>query len=164
MAAVTKFTFEFTVTNPVPPDGFIEVNFPLTHFEVPTSERDSRLSINGNAWASLDQTIWSSGIRFSVPQAGIPEEATVILEIDDMKNPNTMEESNSFSLTTLTSTSNKIDTTSTGFVVKMQEAADIVVKEFNVQSKEVGKITFFTVTLILPTVYEAQGYLTVTLP
>ena len=27
-----------------------------------------------------------------------------------------------------------------------------------------GKITFFTVTLVLPTVYESEGYLTVTLP
>jgi hypothetical protein len=28
----------------------------------------------------------------------------------------------------------------------------------------VGRLTFFTATLILPTVYEAGGYLTVTLP
>ena len=40
----------------------------------------------------------------------------------------------------------------------------MTVKEFNVASRVVGKITSITVSLNLPTVYEAEGYLTMTLP
>ena len=46
----------------------------------------------------------------------------------------------------------------------MQEAADMTVREFDIQSTTVGRITYITVTLVLPTVYEAEGYLLVTLP
>jgi len=50
VAAQTKFTFKFTVSNPVPAGGYININFPLSNFEVPGSERDSRLSVNGGLW------------------------------------------------------------------------------------------------------------------
>lgn len=40
----------------------------------------------------------------------------------------------------------------------------MVVKEYVLESNTVGRITFITVTLILPTVYEKEGYLTVSLP
>lgn len=40
----------------------------------------------------------------------------------------------------------------------------MVVKEFSIESNTVGRITFITVSLILPTVYETEGYLTVSLP
>ena len=36
VAAQAKFNFEFTVTNPVPSGGFIEISFPLNQIEVPT--------------------------------------------------------------------------------------------------------------------------------
>ena len=117
VGAETKFTFQFTVTNPVPAGGFVEISFPLTHFEVPSSERESRLSVSGGSWFTPDQIIWSSGIRFSVPATGIEAGSVVVLEIDDMTNPNTMEETDSFSVTTLTSASEKVDTATSGFVI-----------------------------------------------
>ena len=40
----------------------------------------------------------------------------------------------------------------------------MTVKEFSIAIKEVGRPTQVTIALILPTVYEAEGYLTVTLP
>ena len=46
----------------------------------------------------------------------------------------------------------------------MQEPADLSVQEFDVRQQTVGQITYMTVSLILPTVYEADGYMTVTLP
>ena len=36
VAQQADFTFHFTVTNPVPPGGQIEISFPLSHFEVPS--------------------------------------------------------------------------------------------------------------------------------
>ena len=50
VAAVAKFTFRFTVTNAVPAGGIIEIGFPLSHFEVPSSERNSRIKIGGGPW------------------------------------------------------------------------------------------------------------------
>jgi hypothetical protein len=79
------------VSNPVPTDGYIYISFPLSNFEVPSSERDSRLSVDGGSWFTPDQTILSTGIRFSVPPDGITANSTVTLEIDEMQNPNTME-------------------------------------------------------------------------
>ena len=35
---------------------------------------------------------------------------------------------------------------------------------FTVGPQEVGQLTWVTMTLMLPTVYEAEGYLTMTLP
>ena len=87
-----------------------------------------------------------------------------MIEIEGMSNPNTMIETDSFSLTTLTAAQDLIDTTTSGFVTKMKEAADLTIKEFNVNSKVVGQTTYITASLVLPTVYEANGYLTVTLP
>ena len=72
-----------------------------------------------------------------------------------MANPNTMEDTDSFTVKTLTAYSETIDTLNTGFGAKMQDPADLTVKEFNIQSTMVGLITHMTVTLILPTVYEA---------
>ena len=46
----------------------------------------------------------------------------------------------------------------------MTEPASLTVEGFDLRSQTVGQITYMTVTLILPTVYEANGYLTVTLP
>ena len=46
----------------------------------------------------------------------------------------------------------------------MQEPAEIAVDDFVVGPQEVGELTWVTVTLILPTVFEEEGYLTMTLP
>lgn len=55
-----------------------------------------------------------------------------------MANPNTMEASNSFILTTLTPMQQRIDTAISGFVIKMQEPADLTVQEFDVRKQTVG--------------------------
>lgn len=46
----------------------------------------------------------------------------------------------------------------------MTDPAEITVQGFEVDPMEVGQMTWVTVTLTLPTVYEADGYLTMTLP
>lgn len=38
VAARSNLTFKFTVTNPVPPNGSIDIGFPLAHFEVPNAQ------------------------------------------------------------------------------------------------------------------------------
>lgn len=81
-----------------------------------------------------------------------------------MTNPNTMEETDSFVLTTLTAALDRIDTVADGFVIQMQEAADMTVSEFNVMNPTVGMITTVVVEVNLPTVYEADGYLLMILP
>lgn len=91
VAAEAKFNFEFKVTNPVPSGGFIEVSFPLNQIEVPTSESESRLSVAGGPWFTPSQNIWPYGIRFSVPPTGIEAGDSIVLELDEMTNPNTME-------------------------------------------------------------------------
>ena len=76
-----------------------------------------------------------------------------------------MEETDSFVMTTFTQNSEKIiDTAKTGFVIQMQLPAEIAVDEFTIGPREVGQYSAATVTLNLPTVYEAAGYLTMTLP
>lgn len=54
-----------------------------------------------------------------------------------------MEETDSFVVTTLTAASEKIDTASTGFVVQMKDPAEITVKVFQVDPRnlEVGQMT-----------------------
>lgn len=91
MAAVAKFTFRFTVSNEVPAGGIIEIGFPLKHFEVPSSERVSRLSVAGGPWIVPQQTILQTSIWFFIVSAKVPAGAEVTLEIADMANPNTME-------------------------------------------------------------------------
>ena len=49
-----------------------------------------------------------------------------------MINPNTMEETDSFALTTLTASKESIDTAVDGFVIQMSEPADMTVEEFNI--------------------------------
>ena len=83
--------------------------------------------------------LWSSGIRFSAPSEGIGAGSVVTLEIDGMTNPNTMEETDSFSLTTLTSDAQKIDSADNGFFIQVQNPAEMTVKEFSISSKVVGK-------------------------
>ena len=62
-----------------------------------------------------------------VPESGIEADSIVVLEIKNMTNPNTMEATDSFNVTTLTATSQRIDMASTGFVIQMKEPAEIAV-------------------------------------
>ena len=126
VAAQSDFTFMFSVKNQVPQGGFIDISFPLAHFEVPKAEDlEIRQSVDGGAtwWepqGEEDQVeIYDSGIKFMVPESGIEADSTVVLEIKNMTNPNTMEATDSFNVTTLTAASERIDMASTGFVIQM---------------------------------------------
>ena len=88
----------------------------------------------------------------------------VTLEIDGMTNPNTIEETDSFSVTTLTPEDDRIDFADTGFTVRVSNPAEMSVNSLELTSREVGERTAIEVALTLPTVPEADGYLTVTLP
>ena len=58
VAAQSDFTFRFMVTNPVPEGGSIEINFPLTHFEVPKAQDlEIRQSLDeGHSWQTQDES------------------------------------------------------------------------------------------------------------
>ena len=86
------------------------------------------------------------------------------LQIEGIKNPNTMEETDSFSLTTRTATRDVIDETDTGLVVQVVDAADILIEQLSVFSNTVGATNMLTFKLVLPTTYQSGGYLTVALP
>ena len=79
--------------------------------------------MNSGNWHIPEQMLWSSGIRFSAPPEGVPANGVVTLEIDGMTNPNTMEETDSFSVTTLTSDVDRIDSVDTGFSIQVQNPA-----------------------------------------
>ena len=64
------------------------------------------------------------GIAADSPVPGL----NVKLQIEGIKNPNTMEETDSFSLTTRIATREIIDETETGLVVQINEAADVLIE------------------------------------
>ena len=71
VAAQSDFTFMFSVKNQVPQGGFIDINFPLAHFEVPKAQDlEIRQSVDGGVtwWepqGEEDQVeINQSGIKF----------------------------------------------------------------------------------------------------
>ena len=80
----------------------------------------------------MDSRILTAGLEFTVPATGIAAKSPVDglnikLKVEGVKNPNTMEETTSFALTTRTQNREIIDETDTGFVVQITEAAEIVI-------------------------------------
>ena len=64
----------------------------------------------------------------------MPAQASVILEIEDMANPNTMGQTDSFTVTTRTANQEMIDTRADGFVIEMTESASLTVEGFDLRS------------------------------
>jgi hypothetical protein len=74
-----------------------------------------------------------------MPSPGITVSNGVIeLQIEGIKNPNTMEQTDSFSLSTRTTQGDIIDETTTDLVVQIDEPADIAIEQVTFFSKTVG--------------------------
>ena len=94
-------------------------------------------------WVFVTSKILSAGLEFTVPASGIAADSpaeglNVQLKVEGVKNPNTMEETTSFALTTRTENREIIDETDTGFVVQINQAAEIVITSLQPNSKVVG--------------------------
>ena len=81
-----------------------------------------------------------------------------------IKNPNTMAESQSFLLTTKTTTGAVIDEITEGLTVQNTEAAELSIVQATFFGKTVGSATMITFKVQLPVAYESGGYLILTLP
>ena len=117
----------------------------------------------------LDSRILTAGLEFTVPASGIAAASpvdglNVQLKVEGVKNPNTMEETTSFALTTRTENREIIDETDTGFVVQITEAAEIEITSLMPSSIVVGADNTVQFTLQLPTIYQAGGWLTIEFP
>lgn len=82
----------------------------------------------------------------------------------DINNPNTMAETESFRISTLTSLFRVIDEVSSGLTVDCNIAAAIRIDSISVEPKKVGSHSSLVIKLTLPTRYSEGGYLKITLP
>ena len=71
VAAESTFIFTFQVANSVPAGGFLEIGFPLTHFEVPSEITASHIKIYDLDWLPISGSISSTGLEFTMPDPGI---------------------------------------------------------------------------------------------
>ncbi|CAI2359515.1 unnamed protein product [Moneuplotes crassus] len=179
----TTMTFTFRITNQIPANGFIRINWPSeVQFKLSSADGLVSVTIYGESKTGFTTSVSQISRQFTISglfsSAVSAEAKDIVIAIQSLNNPDSQVESGSFTITTLDSSSNAIDQQSSGLTVTSSSPGTIslqsitpsttsVDQELTVQIYENTDISpsnsFLRVTWPSEVTYVASGTLTCTM-
>ena len=163
---LTTYTFNFTNKNDIVQDGKIQVDFPPEIIlPSPSTTANSCRAISGVGTSLVCEATTSSlTINSGFSTGALPRNSLVVFEIDNVRNPVSLEQSSSFTIRTLSDDNFDIDSKSTAITVTMLTNNNITFIEVTPDSLINGALTTMIFNLTSSSPLQNGDYFYVVFP